>query len=242
MYRVEQLMVNGHEMPMLVFEPQGAGPHAGLIVAQHLPVAHAGLELDPFQIKVGERYAQAGYKVAMPFLFHWWPTATDIAIKREEFRDDWTVADLNATFAWLLAQPDVRDDAIGLLGHCWGGRIAWLGACSLPQLAAAALFYGGRVKLEFADGAPAPITLAHQIACPILGIFGNEDANPSREDVDDYEAALCEAKINYAFHRFDGAGHGFQDFTNTERYRESQSEEAWTLALTFLDQHLGATT
>ena len=118
MHRVEQLMVNGHEMPMLVFEPRASGLHAGVIVAQHLLVAHAGLELDPFQIKVGERYAQAGYKVAMPFLFHWWPTAADISVKREEFRDDWTVADLRATLSWLSGQPDVREDAIGLLGHC----------------------------------------------------------------------------------------------------------------------------
>ena len=240
MYSVENLTVMGHEMPVLVFEPEGAGPHPGLIVAQHLPVAHAGLELDPFQIKVGERYAAAGYKVAMPFLFHWWPPETDIAVKREAFRDDWTVADLRETFNWLAAQAAVRSDAIGLLGHCWGGRITWLGACSLPSLGAAALFYGGRVKQQFADGAPAPVTLATQIKCPVLGVFGNEDASPSPEDVNDYEAALKEAGVDYTFHRFDEAGHGFQDFTNTERYRERQSEEAWSIALTFLDRTLNA--
>lgn len=238
MYRVEQLDINGHDMPMLVFEPAGTGPHPGLIVAQHLPVAHAGLGRDPFQLQVGERYAAAGYKVAMPFLFHWWPPETDIAVKREQFRDDWTVADLQVTFDWLAACDDVDADAIGLLGHCWGGRIAWLGACSLPPLRAAALFYGGRVKTEFADAAPAPVTLAHQIKCPVLGIFGNEDASPSPADVDDYETALREAGVAYEFHRFDGAGHGFQDFTNPDRYRETQSEQAWTIALEFLERSL----
>ena len=92
MYSTHKLFVDGNEMPTLLFEPEGSGPHPGLIIAQHLPVAHAGLELDPFQINVGERYAKAGFACAMPFLFHWWPTDTDIGVKREAFRDDWTVA------------------------------------------------------------------------------------------------------------------------------------------------------
>ena len=96
------------------------------------------------------------------------------------------------------------------------------------------------MKVEFANGAPAPITQANRITCPLLGIFGNEDASLSREDVDDYEAALRDAGVSYAFHRLDDAGHGFQDFTNDERYRAPQSEEAWTLALAFLEQNLGA--
>ena len=46
-------------MPVLVFEPDGNGPHPGFLIAQILPVAHAGLERDPFQVKMGERYAAA---------------------------------------------------------------------------------------------------------------------------------------------------------------------------------------
>ena len=64
MYRTENIDVLGKVMPTLVFEPEGAGPHPGLVIAQHLPVAHAGLEKDPFTIAVGERYAAAGYTCA----------------------------------------------------------------------------------------------------------------------------------------------------------------------------------
>ena len=56
-------------MHTLVLEPEGAGPHPGLVIAQHLPVAER-LEKDPFTIDVGKRYAQAGYVCAIPFLFH----------------------------------------------------------------------------------------------------------------------------------------------------------------------------
>ena len=238
MYRSEYLDVQGQRMHTLVFEPQGAGPHPGLVIAQHLPIAHAGLEKDPFTIDIGERYAAAGYVCVIPFIFHWWSEDTDIALKREQFRDDWTVADMDAAYNFLASMPNVDANRIGTLGHCWGGRVAWLTACHNPHYKACIVFYGGRVKLQFADGAPAPITLANHIQCPVLGIFGNEDAGPSPEEVNDYEAALQNAGIPYAFHRYDGAGHGFQDFNDAARYRKVQSDDAWAKALHFLAQQL----
>ena len=102
------------------------------------------------------------------------------------------------------------------------------------------MFYGGRIKLPFVDGAPAPISLARNIRCPVLGIFGNDDQGPSPEDVDDYQAALDSNGVLHDFHRYDGAGHGFQDFNSPERYRETQSEDAWQKALAFFDRQLGA--
>lgn len=238
MYQSETLMVQGNPMHTLIFHPEGNGPHPGLIIAQHLPVAHAGLEKDPFTIDVGKRYAQAGYVVAIPFLFHWWPEDEDIAVKREQFRDDWTVADLNTTFDHLAQLDSVDENNIGILGHCWGGRVAWLGACNNPRFKACGVFYGGRIKVPFADNGPAPITLAHQMPCPVLGVFGNEDKGPSPEDVNDYEMALKHAGKFYEFHRYDNAGHGFQDHTNSDRYKREQSEDAWEKAIAFLDRNL----
>lgn len=238
MYRSEFLDVQGQAMHTLVFEPEGAGPHPGLVIAQHLPVAHAGLEKDPFTIDLGERYAAAGYACVIPFIFHWWPEDEDIMVKREAFRDDWTVADLHAAYQYLAGMNAVDPDRIGILGHCWGGRVAWLGACNNPDYKACIVFYGGRVKIAFADGATPPIDLADRITCPVLGIFGNEDQGPSPDDVNDYEAALKAAGVSYEFHRYDGAGHGFQDFNDENRYRKAQSEDAWEKAIAFLHRHL----
>lgn len=225
-------------MPVLVFRPEGKGPHPTMIIMQHLPVAHAGLEKDPFQIETGKRYANSGFTVVMPFMFHWWPSEEPMDKKREEFRDDWTVADLKATWAWMQKQSTIDDKRVGIVGHCWGGRMAWLAACHLPHLKACGVFYGGRVKAQFVCQSPAPVTLAENIKCPVIGIFGNDDQNPSPADVNDYQAALRKAGVDNSFHRYDGAGHGFQDFTNDEKFRQTQSEDAWGKATAFFRHYV----
>ncbi|MDH3318445.1 MAG: dienelactone hydrolase family protein [Betaproteobacteria bacterium] len=237
--RVETVAVRGSPMEVFLFAPVGAGPHPGLVLCQHIPVGHTGVENDVVTLKTAERYCANGYYVAVPFIFHWWPKSADIELKRAEFRDDWTQLDLDAAFELLATQPGVDPARIGIAGHCWGGRVAWLGACTNPRYRAAAIFYGGRVKLVMGAGNPPAIDLAPAIRCPVIGFFGNEDTNPTPADVDDYDAALTRAQIEHVFHRYDGAGHAFQSFNNPERYRPEASEDAWRKALAFFAEKLG---
>ena len=134
----------------------------------------------------------------------------------------------------------VAADRIGVVGHCWGGRVAWLAACHVPQLAACGIFYGGRIKRAMGEGSPPPIDLAAQINCKVAGFWGNDDQNPPSADVDDYAAALTAANVPHEFHRYEGAGHGFQDFTNEERYQPEAAENAWSKLLVFLGEELGS--
>lgn len=83
-------------------------------------------------------------------------------------------------------------------------------------------------------GTPPAIDRATDIKCPVIGFFGNEDTNPTPAEVDDYDKALTAAGVEHTFHRYDGAGHGFQTFSMPERYREKQSEDAWVKVLDFL--------
>ncbi|MDD9905215.1 MAG: dienelactone hydrolase family protein [Rhodospirillaceae bacterium] len=238
MYEKRTVDIQGSPMEVLSFAPEGPGPFPGIVVAQHLPIAHEGLEKDPFTIDVGERLAKVGYASVTPYVFHWWDPEEDIAVKREEFRDDRAVADYNAAFDMLVRSEKVDESRIGIMGHCWGGRLSWLHACHNDQYKALVTLYGGRIKLGMGDGAIAPIDLCGRMACPVMGIFGNEDANPSPADVDDLDAALTKAGVAHEFHRYDGAGHGFQDFCNEERYRREASDDAWDKLLGFLDANL----
>lgn len=240
MYTIETIDVKGSPMEVFLFDPGGNSPRPAIILAQHIPVGHTGIENDTFTLKTAERFARDGYFVAVPFIFHWWPKEEDIVVKRDESRDDYMVADMTATWELLTGHTRVRDERIGVVGHCWGGRVAWLAACHIPELAACAIFYGGRIKIPMGEGNPAPIELADRIQCPVIGFFGNEDKNPTPADVDDYAAALSRAGVEHRFHLYKGAGHAFQNFPSEERYREEASEDAWEKVLDFLSTHLKA--
>ena len=147
MYEKQTIDIQGSPMEVLSFYPEGTGPFPGVVVAQHLPIAHEGLEKDPFTIDVGERLAKAGYASVTPFVFHWWDPDEDIAVKREEFRDDHAVADYDAAFDVLCRSGRVDEKRIGIIGHCWGGRLSWLHACHNNQYKALVTLYGGRITV-----------------------------------------------------------------------------------------------
>lgn len=237
-YRIETTEVKGSPMEVFIFEPEGTGPHPGIVLCQHIPVGHTGVENDTFTLKTAERYAENGYAVAVPFIFHWWPKEEEMQVKRDAFRDDWTIPDLNAAYTMLAGMPNVDGGRVGIVGHCWGGRVAWLGACTNPAYKACAVFYGGRIKWVMGEGNPPAIDLAPNIACPVIGFFGNDDENPSPGDVDDYAVALEKAGVEHIFYRYDGAGHAFQSFNSPERYRPEASEDAWEKVLAFFAEKL----
>ena len=45
-HRIETTEVNGSPMEVFLFEPEGPGPHPGLVLCQHIPVGHTGVEND----------------------------------------------------------------------------------------------------------------------------------------------------------------------------------------------------
>jgi carboxymethylenebutenolidase len=95
------------------------------------------------------------------------------------------------------------------MGYCWGGRVA-----------------------------PAAIERVNQIQCPILGVFGDDDKSPSPQDVTLIYEALTNAEVAHEFHQYEGAGHGFQDFHNPERYRPTQAEDGWSKFFAFMSRRL----
>jgi carboxymethylenebutenolidase len=72
----------------------------------------------------------------------------------------------------------------------------------------------------------------------MIGFFGLDDTNPSPADVDTIDAELSRHGKTHEFHRYEGAGHAFLNFTNADRYRPSQAKDAWEKMLAFLGRHL----
>jgi carboxymethylenebutenolidase len=83
----------------------------------------------------------------------------------------------------------------------------------------------------------APIDYIQDLTIPLLGLFGNDDQNPSPEKVNQLEAELKKLGKDYEFHRYDGAGHGFWSYDRPS-YRQQPAIDAWNKTFGFFDKHL----
>ena len=108
----------------------------------------------------------------------------------------------------------------------------------MPGIDAAVDCWGGNVIVDdpklLNDKRPvAPIDLTENMSCPLFGIFGNDDANPTADQVNRTEAVLKKLGKNYEFHRYDGAGHAFFN-TSRDAYRPEQALDGWKKVFAFL--------
>jgi carboxymethylenebutenolidase len=231
MIRELTLTADGSPMPVAVALPDGGGPHPGVLVAHH----RGGV--DGFTRSVVARLAASGFVAAAPSFFHRRPTGESADVSVDLLTDAEILADIEATARHLAAMPEMRPGALAILGHCLGGRTAFLGAAATDCFRAAVMLYGGKIFLPRGER-PAPFELARNIACPMLGLFGGDDVNPSPEDVARIAAELDRFGIRHAFHSYAGAGHAFQNLDAPNRYRAAAAEDAWVRLLAFLRAEL----
>ena len=237
MHHRETIAVDGTPMELVIAQPDGEGPFPGLLIGMHNP-AHASLADDLFTTATAERFAAEGYVSVTPNPYHRWPADQPIGEKRELLDDKDILTDLNAGLAHLSDMPNVDEARLGVAGHCFGGMLSWLAAVNNPTFKACAMFWGGGINAARPESSQPPIEHAGRMPCPVVGFFGNDDTRPSPADVDEYAAALEAAGKSFEFHRYDGAGHAFQNFTNEKSYRKDASDDAWAKVLAFFGQHL----
>jgi carboxymethylenebutenolidase len=143
--------------------------------------------------------------------------------------DDRFIGDAQGAAEYLQRLPYFSGKT-GMIGFCSGGRQTYLAAGRMNNLDAAVDCWGGRVIAkpeELTEKQPvAPIDYTSNISIPLLGIFGQEDGSPSPELVDATEAELKKHGVNYEFHRYEDAGHGFFA-TDRPSHRPVQAKEAW---------------
>lgn len=218
-------------MRCYVSSPEGAGPFSGVIVAQH-----AG-GVDEFIQTMSDRIAAAGYVAIAPDLYHRDPIPEDNPLVRMgRLRDANIVADVNAAFEHAKGLEEVAGERIGTVGFCMGGRVAYLMATHIPALRATVVFYGGNIMVPWGEG-PAPFDGTEHIKCPVLGLFGEEDTNPSPADVVKIDAELTRLDKAHEFHSYSGAGHAFMNEARPS-YREETAEEAWARCLGWFERYL----
>jgi carboxymethylenebutenolidase len=218
--------------------PIGEGSAIGSVVlVHHLP------GWDEFYRETTRRFAQHGYATLCPNLYHrFGPGSPDDAAAAARAQggvtDASVIGDCQAAANYLRSLP-YTNGKVGVIGTCSGGRHAYLVACSVPGFNGVCdLWGGGVVQPETTPQRPvAPIDLTSKLDCPVLGLFGNDDQNPSPEAVNELEEALKKNGKQYEFHRYDGAGHGFF-YYDRPNYRQEQAMDGWKHVLTFFEKNL----
>ncbi len=206
--------------------PQGYGTARGYLVrpahaSGPLPVvlvAHENRGLNPHIEDVTRRLALEGFIAFAPdalFPLGGYPGDEDRA--RAEFarldqtktRQDFIAA------ARMLQGIEGGNGRLGAVGFCYGGGIASFLATQLPELRAAAPFYGS----------PPPLEDVPRIKAEMLVVLA---ANDERINAawPAYEAALKQAGVRYASYQPAGTQHGFNNDT-TPRYDKAAAREAW---------------
>jgi carboxymethylenebutenolidase len=219
--------------------PLGAGPFPAMVLAHHMP------GWDEWYRKTTLKFALHGYITITPNLYfragHGTPEDVAAKVRGEGgIPDDQAVGDLAGAMRYVRVLPS-SNGKVGILGTCSGGRHAYLAACREPGFDAIVDCWGGRVVMPAEQLAPkspvAPIDYTQDLNCPILGIFGDEDHNPTPEQVDQHEAELKKHGKDYEFHRYDGAGHGFF-YDHSPAYRQAQAVDGWQKVFAFLEKYL----
>ena len=231
----------GDSVEAYAARPLGAGPFPGVVVIHHNP------GWDEWTKEVARKFAHHGYNAIAPHLFcRRGPGETDDLSARSKAAggepDDQVVADCVGAARWLR-DLGTASGKVGVIGFCSGGRHTYLCATRAPdQFDAAVNCWGNGVvvddKSQLTPGRPvAPIDYTPSLKAPMLGIFGNEDRNPSPDHVNRLEAELKQLGKSYEFHRYDGAGHGFFG-PQRPGYRIEQAIDGWKKVMAFFGNQL----
>jgi carboxymethylenebutenolidase len=141
----------------------------------------------------------------------------------------------------LAASPEVAGQKVGLIGFCMGGQYALLAACTCKGLSAVAPFYGMvryAAGLDRAKKPRQPLDAIRDLSCPLLGLYGAEDALIPVADVEELKRRLAQTRHAHEIHLYAGAGHAFLNDTRPEAYRAEAAADAWSRLVPFLRSQL----
>jgi carboxymethylenebutenolidase len=197
--------------------------------------------------EITRRFAARGYIALMPNLYSREApgAAPDDAAAAARAQggvpDERLVGDVKGAGERINSLPSANGK-LGTIGYCSGGRQSFLSACSLPLDAAVACYPGMVVK------PPPPqynlkvgpiLHLAKDLHCPLLGLFGEEDQNPSPDDVATLDKELAQLGKTHEFHSYPGAGHAFFA-VDRPAYRPEAAVDGWHRVDAFYGRYLAS--
>lgn len=207
---------------------------------KHAPPAHRP-GVNAFARQMADRFAAAGYLVVAPSIFSRGLSGLDYGYRYDQTR--WAVrlrqpleplpsgaVMLDVEAAIVQARRLAPHCAVGVVGYCWGGLLAWRAASEFRSLQAAVCHYGG--------GMERPADRARQPLCPVMAHFPSEGPWMSPADVaafvDQHADAEGDNPVQCVSH---AAPYGFMQADRTS-HDEDSADRAHRLTLDFLEDHL----
>jgi carboxymethylenebutenolidase len=217
---IELTCKDGVKIGAYVARPAGA-PKGGLVVLQEI------FGVNHHMRAVADRFAAEGYLAVTPALFDRVEPNVELGYGAEErprAMDLRSQTKLESTLADMEAAVAVAKQGgkVGLVGYCWGGTLAFLGACRLPGVTAAVGYYGGGIAAVASERPRVPLMLH----------FGAQDKHIPLTDVEKIKTAQPTAPV-FVY----DADHGF-NCDERESYDKTASEEARARTLAFLATEL----
>jgi len=220
-----------------VQSPQGNGTIRGYLArpanaGKKLPgvlVIHENRGLNPYIEDVARRLAVANFIAFAPdglTSVGGYPGDDEKgAVAFREVNAGKMTEDFVAAANWLKAHAECTGK-IGAVGFCFGGGIVNTLAVRLPDLGAAAPFYGRQPGAE--DTA--------KIKAPLLIHYAGNDQGIN-QGWPAFETALKANGKKYTAYTYEGTQHGFHNDT-TPRYDENAAKLAWQRTLDFFNANL----
>lgn len=228
---IELDVQDGTRMRAWLARPEDRAKAPGLIVYQEVFGVNEHIQ------EVCEKFAAEGFVALAAEIYHRTaPGRTfaydDIANAREH-KNALTLAgieeDAQAMAAWFNQDKQAGGNALGAIGYCMGGRLAFLANTMLP-LACAASYYGGDIHTH--------LDRVAKLHGPHLFCWGGLDQAITWEQRPVVIEAMKAAKKPFIDFVISDAHHGFNCDLRPAVYSGAAARQARGLTLAFLHEHL----
>ena len=168
---------DGHEFSAWLAAPAGK-PRGAVLVIQEIFGVNAHIRA------VADSYAAEGYVAIAPALFDRVRRGIVLGYTPDTMKEGIGYVQQLAARKNAAGSGGLRRGGqtcfgrVGVVGFCWGGKLAYLSACELP-IACGVAYYGGGIAKE----------LARTPKCPMLYHFGGKDTHIPESDIAQIRAA-----------------------------------------------------
>lgn len=217
---------DGGAMPCYLSLPE-SGSGAGVVIIASIMGVAADIQ------DYADRLAAEGFSVCAPDPFWRDQDSGVIEVSEEGHKRalarmgrvdrEVNMGDLVTAIADLKSRPTCNGK-VAVMGFCFGGSYAYLGAARLGTDAGIA-FHSGAIS-EFLDA-------GRNITCPLSWHWGDQDHAAPAEEIEKVQAAfaqLPDAEVRV----YPGGVHGFMQYTNQAAYNEEICNASWARALEVL--------